>query len=181
DNDGDLDLFVANYVAFSPDQNVYCARGNVHTYCDPDEFPAQADILYRNDGERYTDVTQSMGLTHIGRGLGVTTSDYDGDGDIDLYVANDGTMNFFYENRGAFFSEVSLETGTRFNGYGQAEAGMGVDWADYDNDGDTDLYVTNFSAETNTLYQNNGGHFSDVTQLVGIDQPTYAPLGFGTH
>ena len=86
----------------------------------------------------------------MGRGLGVALSDYDGDGDTDLYVANDGTMNFFYQNEGAI-SQVGLQTGTRFNGYGRAEAGMGVDWADYDNDGDTDLYVTNFSAETNTL------------------------------
>ena len=181
DNDGDLDLFVANYVTFSPSNNVYCARGNVRTYCEPDEFPAQGDVFYRNDGTRFVDITQSVGLTHIGRGLGVATSDYDGDGDTDLYVANDGTMNFFYQNEGAYFNEVGLQTGTRFNGYGRAEAGMGVDWADYDNDGDTDLYVTNFSAETNTLYRNKSGYFTDVTQQVGLDQFTYAPLGFGTH
>ena len=181
DNDGDLDLFVANYVTFSPVNNVYCARGNVRTYCEPNEFPAQGDVFYRNDGTHFVDITQSVGITHIGRGLGVATSDYDGDGDTDLYVANDGTINFFYKNEGAYFNEVSLQTGTRFNGYGRAEAGMGVDWADYDNDGDTDLYVTNFSAETNTLYRNNSGHFTDVTQQVGLDQPTYAPLGFGIH
>ncbi len=181
DNDGDLDLFVANYVTFSPGNSVYCARGNVRTYCEPDEFPPQGDVFYRNDGTRFVDITQSVGLTHIGRGLGVATSDYDGDGDTDLYVANDGTMNFFYQNEGAYFNEVGLQTGTRFNGYGRAEAGMGVDWADYDNDGDTDLYVTNFSAETNTLYRNKSGYFTDVTQQVGLDQFTYLPLGFGTH
>ncbi len=181
DRDGDLDLFVVNYVEYDPAHPVHCQRSGIRTYCDPDAFAPQGDVLYRNDGGRFVDVTQQSGASLVGRGLGVATSDYDGDGDTDIYVANDGTMNFLYRNDGGHFSEIGLQSGTRFNAHGRAEAGMGVDWADVDNDGDTDLYVTNFSGETNTLYRNSGGYFSDATQPFGLGSPTYLPLGFGTH
>ncbi|MDE2704360.1 MAG: VCBS repeat-containing protein, partial [Gemmatimonadota bacterium] len=94
------------------------------------------DILYRNDGDRFTDVTDPAGITLEGRGLGVAFADYDLDGDTDLYVANDGTMNFLYENQRGTFVEVGLAAGTRYDEHGHAEAGMGTDFGDYDRDGD---------------------------------------------
>ena len=181
DLDGDLDLFVANYVDFNLNSNVVCKEGKIRTYCRPQAYEALGDILYRNDGSRYSDVASTAGSILKGRGLGVALSDYDLDGDTDIYVANDGTMNFLYENRRGSFSETGLQAGTRYNEDGRAEAGMGVDFGDYDNDGHQDLFVTNFAYETNTLYRNSGeGHFNDVATRAGLSEPSYDPLGFGT-
>lgn len=182
DNDGDLDLFVVNYVDFELDGNVICQQGKVRSYCEPNVYEPSGDVLYRNDGESgFVDITDEAGLTLKGRGLGVAFSDYDDDGDTDLYVANDGTMNFLYENRQGSFVEVGLEAGTRYNGEGTAEAGMGVDFGDGDGDGDQDLFVTNFSFETNTFYRNEGqGQFRDATTAANLATSTFKPLGFGT-
>jgi len=125
-------------------------------------------------------VSAATGITLAGRGLGVALSDYDRDGDTDIYVANDATMNFLYENRRGHFVEVGLPAGGRYNQYGQEEAGMGVDFGDFDNDGHQDLFVTNFARETNTLYRNKDGRrFVDETDLLGLTEPSYRPLGFG--
>ena len=179
DLDGDLDLFIANYVVYSPDQEYICQQGPVRSYCDPTYYVPIGDMLYRNDGDRFTDVTEAAGITREGRGLGVAFSDYDLDGDTDIYVANDGTMNFLYENRRARFVDVGLQAGVRYNEHGKAEAGMGVDFGDVDNDGDQDIFVTNFSLETNTLYRNDGqGQFRDATARFGLVETTFVPLGF---
>ncbi len=182
DLDGDLDLFVVNYVDFNTARNVICKRGAIRTYCDPDEFGPTGDLLYRNDGQGlFADVTSEMGILLEGPGLGAAFSDYDRDGDTDIYVANDGTPNFFYENRQTHFAEVGLTAGSRYNRDGRPEAGMGVDFGDWDNDGDQDLFVTNFAHETNTLYDNDGqGQFTDSTGPAGLAEPSYNPLGFGT-
>ena len=181
DLDGDLDLFVVNYVDFALNRNVVCKRGKIRTYCEPQTFAPSADILYRNDGDHFSDVSLESGIGLKGRGLGVAFSDYDLDGDTDIYVANDATMNFLYQNRRGHFVETGLQAGGRYNQYGKPEAGMGVDFGDYDDDGWQDLFVTNFARETNTLYHNNApGHFDDVTDQVDLTQPTLAPLGFGT-
>ncbi len=182
DNDGDLDLFVVNYVDFALDKNVICQLGKVRSYCEPDVYEPAADVLYRNDGENgFSDVAEAAGITLKGRGLGVAFADYDDDGDTDIYVANDGTMNFLYENRQGSFVEVGLESGTRYNSEGTAEAGMGVDFGDGDGDGDQDLFVTNFAFETNTLYRNEGqGQFRDGTTAANLATSTFKPLGFGT-
>ena len=181
DLDGDLDLFVANYVHFSLDANIVCKVGKTRSYCEPAAYSPIGDILYRNDGDRFTDVSEPAGITLAGRGLGVAFADYDLDGDTDLYVANDGTMNFLYENQRGTFAEVGLAAGTRYDEHGHAEAGMGTDFGDYDRDGDMDLFVTNFAFETNTLYQNDGqGQFAIASGRLGLGEASFRPLGFGT-
>ncbi|MSR84125.1 MAG: CRTAC1 family protein [Candidatus Latescibacteria bacterium] len=180
DQDGDLDLFVVNYVDFSLERNPVCRRGEIRSYCEPTTYEPTNSVLYRNDGQHFSDVSQEAGITLKGRGLGVVFFDYDQDGDTDIYVANDGMMNFLYENRGGLFVENGLQAGGRYNRDGHAGAGMGVDFGDFDRDGNQDLIVTNFSQETNTLYHNNGqGHFEDITPQVGLVEPSYLPLGFG--
>ena len=181
DLDGDLDLFVANYVHFSLDANIVCKVGKTRSYCEPAAYSPIGDILYRNDGDRFTDVSDPAGITLEGRGLGVAFADYDLDGDTDLYVANDGTMNFLYENQRGTFAEVGQVAGTRYDEHGHAEAGMGTDFGDYDRDGDMDLFVTNFAFETNTLYQNDGqGQFTIASGRLGLGEASLRPLGFGT-
>ena len=181
DLDGDLDLFVANYVRYALDDDAVCQQGQVRSYCEPSVYDPTGDLLYRNDGDTFAAVTEETGITLKGKGLGVALADYDRDGDTDIYVANDGTMNFLYANQHSTFAEVGLIAGTRYNEHGHADAGMGVDFGDYDRDGDYDLFVTNFAFETNALYRNDGqGQFAVATQRLGLADPSYRPLGFGT-
>ena len=180
DNDGDLDLFAVNYVEFSPTQHAQCQRGSIRTYCEPTAYAPTRDVLYRNDGNSFSDRSTQDGITGIGRGLGLAAQDYDLDGDTDLLVANDGEANFLYVNEEGIFVERGLQRGGRFNGDGRAEAGMGTSWGDYDLDGWPDLFVGNFSYETHTLYRNEDGLLRDVSQRGQLDAPTYMPLAFGT-
>ena len=181
DLDGDLDLFVANYVRYTLDDDAVCQQGQVRSYCEPSVYDPTGDLLYRNDGNTFAAVTEETGITLKGKGLGVALADYDRDGDTDIYVANDGTMNFLYANQHSTFAEVGLTAGTRYNEHGHADAGMGVDFGDYDRDGDYDLFVTNFAFETNALYRNDDqGQFAVATQRLGLADPSYRPLGFGT-
>ena len=182
DLDGDLDLYATNYVEFDPENNIVCAEGGIRSYCEPKFYEPVGDVLYRNEDGQFRDVTLEMGIIHKGRGLGVAFADYDLDGDTDMYVANDGTMNFLYQNQGNRFAEVGLYAGGRYNEDGLAEAGMGVEFGDWDNDGLQDIFVTNFAQETNTLYGNDGqGQFYDITQRAGLVEYSYKPLGFGTN
>jgi len=181
DLDGDLDLFVANYVHYELDDETVCQQGQVRAYCEPSVYESTGDLLYRNDDGLYVDISREAGIELAGKGLGVALSDYDADGDTDIYVANDGTMNFLYANLRGTFTAVGLVAGTRYNEHGHADAGMGVDFGDYDRDGDMDLFVTNFAFETNALYRNDGqGLFAVATQHLGLADPSYRPLGFGT-
>ena len=181
DRDGDLDLYVTNYVDYSIANDVPCAEGSVRSYCDPDTYAPVSDLLYRNEGDgTFTDVTVAAGVTGSGRGLGVAFSDYDDDGDTDIYVANDGTANLLYRNEGGRFAEVGLQAGVWYNANGRAQAGMGVDAGDLDGDGAPDLVVGNFAMETNTLFRNLGdGQFEDATDRSGLGPPSYLPLTFG--
>ncbi|MDE2814656.1 MAG: FG-GAP-like repeat-containing protein [Gemmatimonadota bacterium] len=182
DLDGDLDLYATNYVEFDPQNSIVCAEGGIRSYCEPKFYEPVGDVLYRNENGQFRDVTLETGIIHKGRGLGVAFSDYDLDGDTDVYVANDGTMNFLYQNQGNRFAEVGLYAGGRYNEDGLAEAGMGVEFGDWDNDGLQDIFVTNFAQETNTLYGNEGqGQFYDITQRAGLAEYSYKPLGFGTN
>lgn len=186
DNDGWLDLYVCNYVEFSTDKNPWCGEqlSGRRAYCDPDVFKGVADILYHNNGNgTFSDWSEKAGLNRDhGKGLGVVAVDIENDGDMDYYIANDKVMNLLYVNNGqGLFTEDALFRGVGFNENGKAEAGMGVDAGDIDQDGTIDLFVTNFSGESNTLYINDGdGYFMDKTFAAGLGQPSIQFLGFGT-
>jgi hypothetical protein len=186
DGDGDLDLYVANYVDFDLRNNLYCGenRPGYRTVCHPRNFDSQPDVLYRNRGDgTFEDVSERAGVVdRTGKGLGVVWSDFDGDGDQDIYVANDDTPNFLWKNRGdGTFEEVGDLAGVSLSEDGLPQAGMGTDMADYDNDGRLDIIVTNLAEETNELYHNDGGGaFSDRTFTSGIGPPSLLDVGFGT-
>ena len=184
DGDGDLDLYVCNYVDFTIETHKHCGKREpgYQAYCHPDAYSGVSDRLYRNEGGRFEDVTRAAGVSNArGNGLGVVWGDYDIDGDPDLYVANDKTANFLYRNNGdGTFANVALLSGVGYGDDGQAQAGMGTDFGDYDGDGDLDLVVTNFDLENNNLYRNNGdGTFSDVALSSGVGEYSYLMVGFG--
>ncbi len=185
DRDGDLDLFVANYLDFTLAGNKEC-RDSVGSrdYCSPRAYHPVPDKLYRNDGSgRFTNVTETAGISKAdGAGLGVATGDYDGDGWLDLYVANDATPNQLWINKhnGTFVDE-GLISGAAVNAAGNPEGSMGIASGDFDNDGDEDLFVTNIVGETFAMYVNDGhGNFDDARTRTGLAAPTAAFTGFGT-
>jgi len=192
DGDGDLDLYVTNYVVFAiepllqdPDFDDPCMYlGGLRVFCGPQGMVGGRDRLYRNEGDgTFVDATSASGVGSANAyyGLGVVPADFDEDGDLDLFVANDETPNVLYRNEGGIFADLAIEAGVAFNGDGEAEAGMGVDAGDGDGDGDMDLYVTNFYGETNTFYENlGGGRFVDATAERGLAAPTVSYLGWGT-
>jgi predicted nucleotidyltransferase len=185
DRDGDLDLFVANYLDFSVAANKQCFDpAGSRDYCGPRSYRAVPDRLFRNDGGgRFADVSEAAGIIRAdGPGLGVSTGDYNGDGWLDLYVANDATPNQLWVNQkdGTFLDEGPL-AGVALNAAGNPEGSMGIASGDYDRDGDEDLFVTNIIAETFALYTNDGhGGFDDTRVAAGIAQATAAVTGFGT-
>ena len=191
DRDGDLDLYVTNYVVFDiepvlqdPELEDPCVYlGGLRVFCGPQGMEGGRDRLYRNDGGVFADVTVASGVAtaNFHYGLGVMPADFDRDGDLDLFVANDETPNVLYRNDGGRLADIGLEAGVAYNGDGELEASMGVDAGDCDGDGDLDLYVTNFYGETNTLYLNSGGGtFVDATTERGLAAPTVGYLGWGT-
>jgi hypothetical protein len=195
DADGFLDLYVTNYVAFElkdptpdvpgPPRNIYCGqhREGYRAYCSPKNFPGQADVLYRNRGDgTFENVTRAAGVFNpIGKGLGVVTSDYDSDGDVDMYVANDLTPNFLYRNNGdGTFEDATFFAGTGFGEEGKPQAGMGTDFGDFDGDLSPDLVVCNLSEDNNSLYRNLGdGTFEDLSFASGIGLESVLFVGFG--
>jgi len=184
DRDGDLDLYVGNYVDFGFAKQVPCldATGR-RDYCGPKAYPPLPDRLLRNRGDgTFDDVTARAGLAAPGAALGVVAADFDRDGWLDLYVANDGTPNFLWINRrDGTFEDQALLRGCAVNGDGMAEASMGTEFADYDGDGDEDLFLTHLEGETNTLYRNDGrGMFLDRTTGSGLDRASFDRTGFGT-
>ena len=185
DHDGDLDLYVANYVRFSLGNNIRCTlSAGQRDYCTPSTYPAHRDSLFRNDGRgHFTDVSGPSGIaSKEAPGLGVLAADFNGDGHNDLYVANDQQANFFWLNDGkGRFSESALMAGAAYNRAGTPEASMGVTAADFDGDGDEDLFMTHLSAETNTLYLNDGsGQFEDATDRFGLGGDSLPYTGFGS-
>jgi hypothetical protein len=186
DRDGDVDLFVVNYVDARLDNNIFCgdAPKRMRIYCHPLNFKPLSNVLYRNNGNgTFTDVSAASGIgSHRGNGLGVVLGDYDDDGVLDVFVANDTTPNFLFHNDGkGRLSEVALRSGVAMASDGRARAGMGTDFADIDGDGDLDLFVTNHELETHTLYRNLGkGLFSEITAEAGLSTPTLPFVGFGT-
>lgn len=185
DHDGNLDLYVVNYLDYdtAKDQDWYDARGR-RIYSNPQVYSGISDILYRNNGDgTFTDITRQAGVYNdAGKGLGVTCGDYDNDGRIDIYVANDTAPNFLYRNVGdGRFVDIGPFAGAAYNEHGVAEGGMGVDFGDYNNDGSLDIFVTNFSNETNTLYHNTtDGALIDFTNIAGLGEVSFLNLAFGT-
>jgi hypothetical protein len=184
DNDGYVDLYVTNYVDFGVNNNKYCVySGDSRVYCHPNVYNGVPDILYRNNGDgTFTDVSRPAGIYRPdGKGLGVVFGDYDGDGWIDIYVANDSTPNFLFHNKGkGVFEEVGLLAGVAVGSDGQALAGMGTDMGDVDGDGLLDIFVTNLDRQTHNLYRNLGkGLFADVTFESGVGEATLPFVGFG--
>ena len=185
DGDGMLDLFVANYVDFNLGSHTLCTFGSGEPdYCSPKTYRAEPDRLFRNLGDgRFAQTTERAGLaTEFGNGLGAVPADLDLDGRLDLYVANDGTPNQMWMNRGGgSFENRALFGGSAVNRRGEAEAGMGIGAGDMDGDGDEDLYVTHITGETSTLYLNDGdGLFTDAGMPAGLDTPSLPMTGFGT-
>jgi hypothetical protein len=184
DLDGDLDLFVVNYIRWSIADDFPC-QGPPHgaTYCGPRRYDAPVpDTLYRNAGDgTFEDVTSAAGLRRaFGNGLGIVVADFDLDGRPDVFVANDGTPNQLWQNRGALsFEDQAFARGCAVDQDGVAKAGMGVSAADVDLDGDEDLLVVNLAGESDSYYRNDGSFFSDRTPLVGLSQPSRPYTRFG--
>ncbi len=183
DRDGWLDLYVGNYVNYSMANNVECFH-NVRTYCGPDGFVPVPDRLFRNRGDgTFEDATAvSQVGTEYGPALGVATADLDGNGWVDIYVANDLSENRSWMNQGdGTFVNTGLFNGSALNDAGDAEAGMGVDAGDFDGDGDEDLFISHLVTQTNTLYVNDGtGLFEDQSVRTGLGPPSLPFTGFGT-
>lgn len=185
DNDGDLDLFVVNYVDFNLANQKLCgdAARKLVGYCHPDEYNPEPSHFYRNRGDgTFENATQAAGFGGaVGPGLGVVFGDLDNDGWQDVYIANDNKANFLFHNQGnGTFEDISLLSGTALGDNGKSEAGMGTDMGDYDGDGLLDIVVTNFELETYGLYHNLGsGAFVDNRGPAGLAEPTLLFLGFG--
>jgi hypothetical protein len=184
DNDGDVDLFVTNYVDFTPANNKFCTGGpGIRTYCHPNVYRSLPNILYRNNGNgTFSDISKEAGIYRTdGNGLGVVFGDYDNDGWTDIYVANDSVPNFLFHNKGkGVFEEVGFWAGVAVGAEGRPLAGMGTDMADINGDGLLDIIVTNLAQETHSLYRNQGkGLFANVTFESGVGQATLPYVGFG--
>lgn len=190
DRDGDLDLFVANYLIFDPDKvpepgkGANCLWKGVPVNCGPKGLPTDSNLLYRNDGGgAFTDVSQASGVGKVGNRYAMTAvlTDFDNDGWPDIYVACDSTASILYRNKGdGTFEDVALETGSAYSEDGQAQAGMGVAVGDYNGDGLLDIFKTHFADDLPALYKNSGrGFFEDASRAAGFDHTKYIQWGTG--
>jgi tetratricopeptide (TPR) repeat protein len=184
DADGDLDLYVCHYALWDVRRPRICHGPNGSpSYCPPRDVVAAQDRLFRNDHGRFVDITADSAVNgEAGRGLGVVAADLDGDGRIDVFVANDGSANYYYRSLGGGkLEEVGHESGLAASAEGGYQAGMGIACGDLDGDGRFDLAVTNFFGESTTLFQNFGhGLFVDRSAAWGVAAATRHVLGFGT-
>ena len=183
DGDGFLDLVVLRYLVWDFD-DIWCGehQEGYRAYCHPDYFKPIAPLVYHNGGNgHFTEVTEKIGMAKPGKGLGLAIADYDRDGHIDLFVANDSMSEFLYHNKGdGTFEEVGLVSGVAVDGEGHAFAGMGVDFADYNNDGLPDLVITDLANQMYALYRNNGdGTFTYESYPSGIGRMSMAHSGWG--
>ena len=182
DRDGRLDLFVTRYLDWDIGRNIFCGTP-FHSYCRPDKFGGVTSVLFHNvGGGRFRDVSAASGIAALkGKALGVAFEDYDGDGFADIFVANDGMEQFLFHNKtDGTFEERALEAGVAFSDDGKPFAGMGVAFADYDNDGRPDIAVTNLALEKYALYRNEGGgQFRYASLTSGLAALTARSSGWG--
>ena len=183
DGDGLLDLVVIRYLEWDF-KDIWCGehREGYRSYCHPDIFQPLSPLVFHNDGNgHFTEISERIGLSKPGKGLGVAIADYDLDGHIDLFVANDSMVEFLYHNKGnGTFEEVGLAAGVAVDGDGRTFAGMGVDFADYNNDGFPDIVVTDLANQNYALYDNNGdGTFSYASLSTGVSRMTLTHSGWG--
>ena len=183
DGDGDLDLFVSNYVMFSYDGHFVSKRRGFGMYLSPKAYKSWPDTLYRNNGDgTFTDVSVESGVGKpAGPGMGTVCGDFDNDGDTDIFVGNDLSGNYLFVNDGrGKFSEMGLLTGSGFDINGRPQGTMGAACGDYDNDGWLDIYVTSYARELATLYRNVGkGSFEDATRISGAGRGTLNHVTWG--
>lgn len=184
DRDGWLDLYVGHYLHYAVESNVGCfSQSGQPDYCAPHAYRAQPSRLYRNNRDgTFSDVTAAAGMaTDFGPALGVATADFDGDGWIDIYVANDGLPNSLWINgRNGTFTNTALLAGAAVSPEGLAKASMGVDAGDFDNDGDEDLFIGELRGQGADLYVNDGtGTFTDQSASAGLKLKTLPYTGFG--
>jgi enediyne biosynthesis protein E4 len=191
DNDGKLDLFVANYVQYDlnnlPEfgKDKTCLYKGIAVQCGPRGMKGSGDSLYHNNGDgTFTDVSKKAGVSdpHGFFGMGVYCSDFDDDGLVDIYVANDSTPNFLYHNNGdGTFKDLSFISGTALNADGAEQGSMGVAIGDYDHDGRFDIFITNFVDDYDTLYHNDGRNFfTDVSYKANIAAVSMPLVRWGT-
>jgi len=183
DNDGLLDLVVLRYVVWDFD-DIYCGehREGYRAYCHPDYFRAIAPLVFHNDGNgHFTDITQKSGISKPGKGLGITLADYDRDGRPDLFVANDSMPEFLYHNdANGHFSETALMAGVAVDVNGRTFAGMGTEFADYNNDGRPDIFVADLANQMYAIFQNNGdGSFTYTTYDTNLARISMLHSGWG--
>jgi hypothetical protein len=183
DKDGDLDLYVSNYLEFSYDLHVTKTTQGVPVYANPRYYRPLHDNLYRNNGDgTFTDVSRESGIAgHAGWGMGTVCGDYDNDGDTDIFVANDVAENFLFVNDGSGkFEEVALVSGFAYDIAGNSQGSMGVDCGDYDNDGRLDFYMTSYQEQFTALYKNLGnGLFQEVHLITGAGAGTRPYVTWG--
>jgi enediyne biosynthesis protein E4 len=185
DNDGLLDLVVLRYVKWDFD-DIWCGEHTEgrRSYCHPDTFEPITPLVYHNDGHgHFTEVAAKIGLDRPGKGLGVAIGDFDGDGKVDVAVANDSMVEYLYRNKGdGTFEELGMPAEIAVDGDGRTYAGMGIDLQDFDNDGLPDLIITNLANQKYALYRNNGdGSFSYDSYVTGIGGMTLLHSGWGIH
>jgi enediyne biosynthesis protein E4 len=183
DNDGFLDLVVLRYVNWDFD-DIWCGehKEGLRSYCHPDIFQPIAPLVFHNEGNgHFTEVSAKIGIAKPGKGLGIALADYDRDGKIDLFVANDSMVEFLYHNKGnGTFEEIGLLSQVAVDGDGRTFAGMGVDFADYNNDGLPDLLITDLANQRYALYQNNGdASFNYSSFSSGLGRITMLHSGWG--
>ena len=185
DNDGLLDLVVTRYLVWSFDNNPYCGEhvAGHRGYCSPDIFSGVSPLLFHNDGGgHFSDVSEKAGLSKLeGKGLGVAIADMDHDGLIDIAIANDAVREFLLHNQGGgVLKDIAVDSGTAVNEDGRVYSGMGVDFADYDNDGNPDIVITNLSDQKYALYHNSGnGSFTYETGPSGLGIVSRPYAGWG--
>ena len=183
DGDGDLDLYVANYVDFSYETYAPKVFDGIHVYRSPTEYPPTRHTLFRNRGGGvFSDASEESGIAkHPGPGMGMICADYDGDGDTDIFVLNDVFGNFCFQNDGkGHFEEIGLANGFKYNAAGMELGSMGIDCADYDHDGRLDFFQTSYQGELPVLFRNRGnGTLEDVTLRSGAGQATVNNVKWG--